>query len=245
MINSVPVAELAASRIGTRHRTVAEDAYAILHEAICTGRLAPGQRLPTQDLAVAMGMSAMPVREALRRLHADGLVENIPHRGGSVTRLSLDDLAQIYEARLALEPLAIRRAAARFSDEDGEHAAAALLALERQVDQDNDDISAWAAHTAFHFALYKPSGSDWLIRLITPLWESSERYRLASSAKRSIGRRSLEHRRILDACLSHDPDGAAQALHGHLIGTANAVCHAMGGAELFGPGGSSPDQPRG
>ena len=81
------------------------------------GDLAPGERLPIEELGVALGMSAMPIREALRRLDAAGLVENIPHRGARVTELSIADLAEVYEARLALEPLAVRRAAERFNAE--------------------------------------------------------------------------------------------------------------------------------
>src|ERR1700730_15071331 len=108
------------------HRTLAEKAFETLHWAIITGHLRPGARLPIEELADVLDMSPMPIREAVRRLDAAGLVENIPHRGARVTELSITDLAEVYEVRLALEVLAIRRAAARFS---AAHAAEARRCL--------------------------------------------------------------------------------------------------------------------
>src|SRR5450432_2950146 len=113
------LAVLAKEGSARGHRTLAEKAFETLHIAIVTGRLRPGARLPIEELAGVLEMSPMPIREAVRRLDADGLVENIPHRGARVTELSVTDLEEVYEARLALESLAIRRAAERF---DAEHA---------------------------------------------------------------------------------------------------------------------------
>src|SRR5580765_1307181 len=133
------------------HRTLADRAFALLHEAIVAGHLAPGQRLPIEDVAAALGTSPMPVREALRRLDAVGLVEHIAHRGARVTQLSIDDLVEVYETRLALESVAIERAAHARSDEDIADARAALVALERASRRGSSRL--WAAHTEFHFSL--------------------------------------------------------------------------------------------
>jgi DNA-binding GntR family transcriptional regulator len=229
------LAALAETYRSGRHRTVAEDAYSILHTAICTGKLAPGMRLPIRDLAAAIGTSPMPVREALARLDADGLVDTLPHRGASVAKLTIKDVAQIYEARLALEPLAVYLSAQKFTAADKKKAKSALDRLARGMEGDDEGVT-WAAHTDFHFALYEPSQSDWLLRLIRPVWESSERYRLASPAKRSIKGRGQEHRRILKACAENDAVLAAGELHNHLVRTANAVHQSMGGgSDLFEP----------
>jgi DNA-binding GntR family transcriptional regulator len=213
------------------HRTLAEKAFGTLHEAILTGRLSPGARLPIEDLAEALDMSAMPIREAVRRLDSVGLVENIPHRGARVTRLSIDDLAEVYEARLALEPVAVRRAAERFTLDDAAAARSRLSHLNGLPD--DNSTSTWAAHTAFHFCLYEAAGSNWLTRLIRPLWETSERYRLAAPLKRKLATRRREHAFILRACVEHDCDQAAAAMHDHLAISANAVSKAMGGAQVF------------
>ena len=134
------------------HRTLAEKAFGTLHTAIITGRLRPGARLPIEELAELLEMSPMPIREALRRLDAAGLVDNIPHRGARVTELSITDLEEVYEARLALETLAIRRAAERFTAEDEALARERLEALHRMPDDNSGATSA--AHEELHFALY-------------------------------------------------------------------------------------------
>src|SRR5579863_5046974 len=161
---STGLSKLARAGVVDAHRTLADRAFAALHDAIVAGHLAPGERLPIEELGVALGMSAMPIREALRRLDAAGLVENIPHRGARVTELSIADLAEVYEARLALEPLAVSRAAERFTEEQAATATALLEALNRLPDDNSTET--WAAHTAFHFALYDAADSRWLARLI-------------------------------------------------------------------------------
>lgn len=220
------LAVLADDASNRGHRTLAEKAFDTLHQAIITGQLRPGTRLPIEELAEVLEMSPMPIREAVRRLHATGLVENIPHRGARVTELSITDLAEVYEARLALEVLAIRRAAEWF---DPEHEANARQRLEA-LNQMSDDNSAAtsAAHAAFHFALYDAADSAWLLRLIRPVWETSERYCLEVPQCRQLAARTGEHENILEACVAHDPDRAAIALRDHLATTANNIAVAMG-----------------
>jgi DNA-binding GntR family transcriptional regulator len=214
-------------------RTLADRAFVALHDAILTGQLEPGERLPIEQLGGVLGMSAMPIREALRRLDAAGLVENVPHRGARVTELSLADLAEIYEARLALEPLAAGRAAERFSERDARAGTELLLELEQRPD--DDSAETWAAHKAFHFALYEVAGSSWLLRLIEPLWEMSHRYLLSVKVPSKLDSRGAEHAMILQACIDRDSERAALLLSDHLETTANDVSLAMGGEALFEP----------
>jgi DNA-binding GntR family transcriptional regulator len=225
------LAVLADEGSSRSHRTLAEKAFATLHGAIITGQLRPGTRLPIEELAEVLEMSPMPIREAVRRLDAAGLVENIPHRGARVTELSITDLEQVYEARFALEILAIRRAAERFDERHEATARDRLAALERRPDDNSADTSA--AHAAFHYSLYDAADSAWLLRLIRPVWETSERYCLAVPECRRLHARSPEHDAILDACAANDPDRAALALHDHLATTANSIAVAMGGEPLF------------
>jgi DNA-binding GntR family transcriptional regulator len=228
------LAVLADDGPGRGHRTLAEKAFVTLHTAIITGQLRPGARLPIEELAEVLEMSPMPIREAVRRLDAAGLVQNIPHRGARVTDLSVTDLAEVTEARLALEVLAIRRAAERF--DPGRE----TLARDRldQLDGLSDDNSAGtsASHAAFHFALYEAADSAWLLRLIRPVWETSERYCLEVPACRQLVERRHEHEEILAACIAHDADRAALALHDHLATTANYIAREMGGERLLAAG---------
>ena len=213
------------------HRTLAEKAYESLHAAIITGALRPGARLPIEELAEHLEMSPMPIREAVRRLDAAGLVDNIPHRGARVTELSVTDLAEVYEVRLALEPLAIRRTAARFGTALGRYASDCLQRLEST--SDDGSVSTSEAHADFHFALYEAAESAWLLRLIRPTWQVSERYALEYPEVRQLKARSEEHREILAACEANDADRAARALYDHLAITANALAEAMGGEPLY------------
>jgi len=214
------------------HRTLGEKAFAALHEAIVSGALAPGQRLRMEKLASALVMTHLPIREAIRQLESRGLVEHIPHRGGRVTEISLEDLRELYDARLVIEPEIISRAAENFSNEDAEAARAALARHAEALQM----TEIWAAHTAFHFALYNPCRSRWLLRLVTPLWESSQRYRMTMPPLNSEMRRKeaqREHEEMLAACEAHDGARAAAVLHNHLVKTANLITDQMGGEAVF------------
>ncbi len=230
----MPAADkLAALRSTAGHRTLAERAFATLHEAVVTGVFAPGERLPIEELAEVLEMSPMPIREALRQLDSVGLVENVPHRGARVTELSIDDLGEVYEARLALEPIAVRHAAENFTPEDTE-AARKLLEEHVKAYRRREPRLIWSTHTAFHFALYQAAHSRWMMRLIHPLWETSERYRFAMLPVRvNLDQRRLEHERILEACAAHLPEVAGLELYNHLARTANLVAHQMGSDDLF------------
>lgn len=204
-------------------RTLAEVAAAELHQLILSGELPSGAPLRLVELADRLRMSQMPVREGLRRLEALGLVEVIPHRGAWVRELSMDDLSDTHQTRLALESLAVRAAAARFTEADAVRAAAALAEHVR-LSKIGDIVAARAAHTEFHFAIYRAGGSRWLPRAIEPVWQNSERYRFASPRnKANIALARQEHQKILDACVAHDVPGAEAALRAHLEGAMQRV----------------------
>jgi DNA-binding GntR family transcriptional regulator len=216
-----------------RPRTLAERALGDLQEAILSGELEPGAPLRLEKLARSLDMSPMPVREAVRQLEALGLAEHVPHRGARVSKLSMEDLRDTYDARLALETLAVRQAAARFTHAD---AVAARRRLEEHVAayRAGDLRRGREAHAAFHFGLYAASGSVWLPRLIRPLWENSERYRIASlHVQGPAERRFDEHVLIVEACAARDPETAAAALRAHLVVTANLVAGWLGEGELY------------
>ncbi|MFI5734644.1 GntR family transcriptional regulator [Kribbella sp. NPDC051587] len=208
-------------------RTLAEHAAAELHQLILSGELPSGTPLRLVELANRLEMSQMPVREGLRRLEALGLVEIIPHRGAWVRDLSLEDLRDTHETRLALESLAVRAAAERFTETDAENAATAL-ADHLRLSQAQDLAGARDAHAEFHFAIYRASGSQWLPRAIEPVWQNSERYRFGSRQTAAmIEQNRAEHQAILDACAARDVDGAETALHDHLAGAFQRITDTM------------------
>src|SRR6476646_2444973 len=97
---------------------MAEAALERLREAIIMGELKAGTPLRLEDLARTLGMSISPIREAVRQLEALGLAEHVPHHGAKVMRLDVEELRELVSIRLALEGIAVRRAASLFTAED-------------------------------------------------------------------------------------------------------------------------------
>ncbi|GAB3436890.1 GntR family transcriptional regulator [Phycicoccus ginsengisoli] len=221
--------ELVPDGVPPGRRTLAETAAVELHRLILSGELQAGEPLRLADLADRLQMSHMPIREALRRLDALGLVEMTPHKGTRVRPLSHEDFLDTYSTRLALESLAIRQAANRCTDDDLAIADAALALHEQRLER-GDMIEARAAHTRFHFTLYQASGSRWLPRAIEPVWQNSERYRFATPSDPARRAESHEeHQRMLDACRQHDAHTAAAALRCHLEGAASRILRSLDG----------------
>lgn len=218
---------------GEQLSTLSARAFAALREAILAGELAPGTRLEVKALAAQLAMSAMPVREAVRQLDALGLVEHRPHRVARVTELSVDDLREVYAARLILEATAVVAAAKGFDEQHAEQAARSLSRT-ATAERTANHGESWLADADFHFTLYAAAGSPWLLRVIRPLWESSERYRrLSLSPSRDFRERHAEHMGILEACVARDEVLAAERIGAHLARSANLLSRALGGPALF------------
>ena len=160
-------------------------------------------------------MSISPIREALRQLEALGLAEHLPHHGAKVMRLDVEELREIFSIRLALEGMAVRRAAELFQPVRPRPRARTSMRTTKRAAR--DIRAAVHAHGSFHFALYEAAESAWLLRLIRPTWDSCERYRPVLLAKGAVQDRHEElDVELLEACVAHDPDRAAKALHEHL-----------------------------
>lgn len=214
-------------------RTLAERAFVAIHGSIMNGTYGPGYRLRIEELAAKLQISPTPIREALHRLQAMGLAEHIPHRGAHVTDLNPEDLRDLYEARLALEPIAVGRAALSFTPEYAK-AAQDFLDQHALAQKKNDIPELWKAHKGYHFTFYKAGNSAWLTRLITPLWERSQCYRLKwGPLNIDPKRQTKEHNSILRACIEGDADRATAEMYNHLARNANEYAKEMGGEPLF------------
>jgi DNA-binding GntR family transcriptional regulator len=216
-----------------RHRTMAEAALERLREAIIMGELTPGTPLRLEDLARRLGMSISPIREAVRQLEALGLAQHVPHHGAKVMPLDVEELRQLFSIRLALEGMAVRRAAELLDSADEERAQTHLTAYD-EARRRGDVRAAVRAHGAFHFALYEAARSPWLLRLIRPAWDSCERYRPVLLAKGAVQDRHEElDVELLAACADHDPQRAAAALHDHLELAADIYAVELEGRSIF------------
>jgi DNA-binding GntR family transcriptional regulator len=217
-----------------RHRTMAEAALERLREAIILGELTPGTPLRLEDLARSLGTSTSPIREAVRQLEALGLAEHVPHHGAKVVALEIEELREIFSIRLALETMAVRRAAELF-DADDERAARAHLAELDGARRGGDARVAVRAHSAFHFTLYEAGRSGWLLRLIRPAWDSCERYRpvLLGPVGSSQDRHAELDHELLEACAARDSDRAAAALYAHLELASEIYAVELAGRSIF------------
>ncbi|WP_448320020.1 GntR family transcriptional regulator [Streptomyces sp. CO7] len=198
-----------------RPPTAQQYVLAELRSAITGGELRPGAPIRQDALAARLEVSRVPLREALKILEGEGLVEHKVHRGYFVTELSLDDLREVYRIRELLEAEAVRRAAAGTD-------AGLLATLERaqaEVERagGTGDVTAMAAaNRRFHFALFEASGMPRLVRLIGTLWDSTDAYRSLYYAEPPNRERVVhEHRTVLDALRAGDSDEALRLLDLH------------------------------
>ncbi|MBK5542208.1 GntR family transcriptional regulator [Pseudomonas sp. TH05] len=197
--------------------TAEEEAYNFLLEAICCGRYCKGDRLIAEDIAGEIGMSRMPVREAFRRLDAQGLVTLRPNRGAIVSGLDIAELHEVFEMRSALEGLAVRVAVAHI----GERQLAALERLLDEMDDYRDESAQWVSrHRKFHEYLCSLSGRPRLLKQISALYsliEAPMRLWLQHVDKPLSARQ--EHAVILDAIRAGDADQAEAVVREHIEGT--------------------------
>lgn len=201
--------------------TAEEEAYQFLLGAICSGRFRKGDRLIAEDIAREIGTSRMPVREAFRRLDAQGLLTLRPNRGAVVSGLDIEQTREVFEMRAALEGLAVRIAAQNMG-------ARQFVTLERLLDDMDavrDDSAQWIGrHRAFHEYLCSLSERPRLLKQITSLYaliEAPMRLWLEHGDKPLTGRQ--EHAQILEALRARDGVLAEQVIREHIEGTLPAL----------------------
>lgn len=205
--------------------TLTEAAYQALRLDIIHGARAPGERLRITRLAELYNVGPTPLREALQRLSADGLVIANGNRGFTVISLDMAEFHDLNIARTALEREALRLSLTR-GDEAWEagvvSAAYRMQKADAALSGGDPDLDRWeAANEAFHLAMVSACGSNWLLRLRKTLHDQCERYRRASVYLRR-GSRDLgaEHAAILQAVLARDIPSACDLTEAHYAATA-------------------------
>ncbi len=203
-----------------------------LRNAIVSGELPPGSKLPIAETAIRLGVSSIPLREALRALEAEGLVAMSPHRGAAVAPISLVDMESIYSLRVELEGMAIRQACARQKP-------GWLESVRHHLEEmtfasgGGDAARRVRAHASFHLGIYDGCDSPWLVRFITVLYYVSERYRQLLRPFRGTSESLLEeHRQIFRWIELGEADQAARFLQNHIALTAIALRGPLADMEL-------------
>ncbi|TCV03098.1 GntR family transcriptional regulator [Paracandidimonas soli] len=209
-----PIAQLVDSRLQQANGKLSvDDVVSILQEAIIRGIYAPGRALRQDDLAHAMGISKIPIREALRTLQANGFVELHQHRGAIVKELTLAQLREAFYLREMLEPDLMRDATAHMDD-------ATLDKLEALVAQMDGETNAWRfseLNAIFHQTLYAPSGRALSMQILAMLQGHIQRMsfmQLSLSGHNNSA--NEEHRAIVAACRRRDASQAVRLVEQHV-----------------------------
>jgi DNA-binding GntR family transcriptional regulator len=207
-----------------RSRTTPDAVAATLREAIVRGLLRAAQPLKADDIAAQLGVSHIPVREALRQLESEGLVTIYPNRGAIVTSLSERDILEIYDIRKTLEIAALEHSLKHLSPATLRRAEAILDEYELET-----DTRVWGdLDLEFHATLYGLEERPRLLGIINTLRNQVDRYfhvfPLAVKQRQDFQR---DHRAILQASRAHDREAAVAALEAHLERTARILVAGM------------------
>ncbi len=207
-MTDVPVAGVAS--VGASARIAGQ-----LRDAILGGEIRPGDRIRQEEIAERFGASRLPVREALRILEADGLVEHEPNKGARVPRLSMHEVDVIYQMRERLEPLALAESLPHLSPDDHAH----LEEVQQRIEANTDVRTFLDLDREFHLLTYSGCSIDPLNSMVTRLWNSTQHYRRAFVLLSGPGRMwvvNAEHRLLLDAVVRRDPIDAERHITGHI-----------------------------
>ncbi|MET0887169.1 MAG: GntR family transcriptional regulator [Mycetocola sp.] len=193
-------------------------AYELVRARILRHEYLPGQPINQAGLAQELGISTTPLREALRRLESEDLVELRSHSDARVTELTAEGARDLLELRLALDPMAVALAAERRTKADISRmrdAQAGMTALPNEP-----SITQLVAHREFHQSLYTASHNEALIRTLDGLWDKADRYRIVGlEVKRDQeerDQRTREHHALLDMVIAGDAEGAADVMRTHI-----------------------------
>ena len=205
-----------------QHRTASEQIEQVLKQAILEGRLPPGEVLRQEELAQTFNVSRMPVREALRQLEAQGLLQTVQHKGAVVAPLIEDDALETYELRLLLETQALRLSLPLLSEEDFEVAAGYIEALEVETDWSR----MGTLNRQFHQALYCKAPNKKLLALIDEGLIEEERFLRFNLEQMNLGKLSQDdHRALLRHARARDIEACIKELELHLHRGVKAITH--------------------
>jgi len=216
------------------HRPLADIVFDTLRDSIIDRRLKPGQWLRQETLAQELGVSQMPVREALKRLVAEGLAELVPYKGVKVVEFSPEDIVDICTTRLVLEGLAVRFATPLITPETLEQLKENLTEAEGYTEQDQM-ARRRELNTEFHLFICRASGRQYLVRLLERLWswfpsvilyEGMSRQKELLPAR--LERELQEHWAILKALERQDAEQAEEETRSHIQNLSRELTEVLG-----------------
>ena len=198
-------------------RTVSEQVYNAVRDRILSGQIAPEAPIRQDALSAALGVSKIPLREALTRLEQDGLVSSQPNRGYVVTPMTGAEADEVFALRLKLEPEATAIGATTANSQQRRIATEAFELLDAEAEK--SDARMGVLNREFHLALIRPSGKFVTIQLIERLQLIAERYVRAHLEPQGRERRArAEHAGLLKAWLAGDAAAVQRKVEIHISG---------------------------
>src|SRR5207245_3165256 len=193
--------------------TAVDVAYHGIRTSILSGEFEPGMQLKLQNLGARYSISLIPVREALRLLQAEGLVESVRNKGARVAPISLAETIDVYRLRLVLETAALKLAFPHVDDELIE----ALEECQRDVRKifAKDRLQYLALLQQLHFVIYCRCGSTWTVKMLGLVWSHSDRWR-RGALPNDVNAKTEDHIPILAALKARNLRAACKALEQHI-----------------------------
>ena len=210
--------EGSAGPVAMQRKTVVELAVEVLREKILRGDYKENSALRQDALAAELGVSRIPVREALRQLEVEGLVTFSPHLGAVVSSLSLAEIEELFQLRALIESEVLRDAVGQITDDVLERAESVLEAYDAAFER--GDVAAWGElNWEFHATLLAPANRPLTLGVLSTLHNQSDRYiRLQLELTHGEHRASDEHHAILKAARARNARKAASLLSAHILG---------------------------
>lgn len=206
-----------------QRQTVAALTLAAIRERILRGEYREGTPLRQDAIAAELGVSSIPVREALRRLEAEGLVTLSPHVGAVVSTLSLAEITEVFELRALIEGDLLRRAVPLIGEAELSRAEEILAEYERAFEE--GDIGTWGMlNWEFHSTLYAPAHQPVTLGIVRNLQNQSDRYlRMHLTLARSRMRTNKEHRAIVAALRRGKGAEASGLVSRHIVAAGRSL----------------------
>jgi DNA-binding GntR family transcriptional regulator len=216
-----PPVQLASAPI--KRSTLSGMTLEALRDGILRGHYPEGEPLRQDAIAVELGVSRIPVREALRQLEAEGLVTFNPHRGAVVSTLSLDEIIELFELRAEIESDLLRRAMPSMTPATHKEVLEVLDRYERALV--DGEVAVWGElNWEFHRRLYEPSGREFTLGIVAKLHQHSDRYlRMQLVLTHAETRARDEHREIAAAARRGDAKLGVKLMREHILGAGRAL----------------------
>lgn len=205
-------------------RTIADQVAEILRDRILAGQLKSGQPIRQEHLAAELGVSRIPLREALKQLAAEGFVSLLSHRGAIVAELSVEEVTELFDLRAKLEIWLLEEALPNMGPSE-----IARLEEVLTMQRRDDSVMRWGElNWDLHEAMYAPAGRPATLKILKNIHDKLDRYLRVEVTMRSGRDRGLrEHEELVEKCRKRDIKGATALLDRHIAETARGLIAAL------------------